>query len=87
MDGGPDHRLTEDETACLAIAAKGGCIASIGHWEDAIDSLVQLGLLNRLDKFNNVITAEGRAVWVGLEAAEDAEILGALRRAVPDDEP
>lgn len=52
--------LTQDELTCLAIANEGECMLAIARWEQPIDHLVELGLMQRFDKFNNVITPKGR---------------------------
>jgi DNA-binding TFAR19-related protein (PDSD5 family) len=54
--------LTEDEITCLTIAGNGENMLAIARWEKPIDHLVELGLMRRLDKFNNLITANGKQV-------------------------
>ena len=53
--------LTQDELTVLLIAAEGESMAPIGRWEAPTLSLVAKGYLKSLDKFNNVITDDGRA--------------------------
>src|SRR5882672_6926722 len=52
--------LTDDEYAVLMICAEGQSMAAIARWEKPTDSLVERGLLERADKFNNHITPAGR---------------------------
>jgi hypothetical protein len=53
--------LTDDERTVLMIAQEGESLAAIGRWEQPIEHLVELGYLERLDKFNNTITPAGKA--------------------------
>jgi hypothetical protein len=73
--------LTDDELTVLTLAAAGESIAAIGRWEEPCDRLVSLGLLSRGDKFNNFITAAGRAAVEAAEAGEDEAFARALGRA------
>lgn len=59
--------LTDDERTVLMIAAEDKSMMAIGRWEKSIDSLVQKGLMERGDKWNNWITPAGR------EAIKEAE--------------
>ena len=76
-DATPD--LTSDELTVLSLAAMGVSVAATAHWEIPVNRLASLGLLQRHDQFNHTITASGRVRWDGLEADEDAAILGALK--------
>jgi hypothetical protein len=65
-----EPELSDDELTILAIAAEGESMIPLGKWEKAVERLVSLGYLRRLDKFNNVITARGKA---RAAAQEDAD--------------
>lgn len=56
--------LSQDELTVLMIAAEGESMMPIGRWEKPVQSLVVKGYLQALDKFNNVITATGRAAVI-----------------------
>ena len=60
--------LTDDERTVLMIAAQGQSMMPLGRWETPVEHLVELGLLERHDKFNNVITLAGRKA---IELASD----------------
>jgi hypothetical protein len=53
--------LTVDEQTVLTLAQQGESIMAIGRWEGPCDHLVELGLLDRHDKFNHSITPAGSA--------------------------
>lgn len=72
--------LTDDEIAILTLAVQGESMAAIGRWEKPTEHLVELGLMERGDKFNNFITAAGRAALDWIERAEDEAFDRALRR-------
>lgn len=52
--------LTDDERTILMIADQGESMIPIGRWEQPVERLVELGYLQRHDKFNNTITEAGR---------------------------
>lgn len=56
--------LTDDERTVLMICDQGEALAAIGRWEQPVDHLVEMGLLQRGDKFNNFITDAGRKAIV-----------------------
>jgi F0F1-type ATP synthase membrane subunit b/b' len=60
--------LSQDEAACLLIAAQGQSMLAVGRWKHPIKSLVMRGLMRSNDEFNNVITDAGRAA---IDAHED----------------
>lgn len=59
--------LTDDERTVLMIAAEGESMMAVARWEKPIESLVAKGLMCRHDKFNHVITPEGREAIKGVE--------------------
>ena len=52
--------LTDDERTVLMITDRGESLAAIGRWEQPVEHLVEIGYLQRHDKFNNTITEAGR---------------------------
>lgn len=68
---GPRIILSDHERRILMMAGEGGCLAAIAEHEKTIDRLVQLGLMVRHDKFNNVISPAGQAYLDGLESDLD----------------
>ena len=52
--------LTDDERTVLMIADCGESMMPIGRWEQPVEHLVEIGYLQRHDKFNNTITEAGR---------------------------
>lgn len=54
--------LSDDEFTVLMIAAEGESLMPIGRWEAPVTNLVARGYLRSLDRFNNIITTEGRRV-------------------------
>lgn len=60
--------LTDDERTVLLIADGGESMMPLGRWEQPVEHLVELGYLERHDKFNNVITEKGR---LAINAAEE----------------
>jgi hypothetical protein len=71
--------VTDDEFALLLIMKEGQSVAAIGRWEKPLDSLVERGLARRLDKFNNILTTEGRKAC---DAREDGGA-AVLKKLVP----
>lgn len=69
--------LSDDEYTVLMIAAEGESMMPIGRWQPAVESLIERGYLRSLDRFNNVITPQGRAA-IGTRNAEDQ---GAIQQA------
>ena len=53
--------LTQDELTVLLIASQGESMMPIGRWQAPVESLLKRGYLHANDRFNNVITPEGRA--------------------------
>jgi hypothetical protein len=70
--------VTDDEFALLMIMAQGQSVAAIGKWEKPLDALVERGLARRLDKFNNIITTEGRKACDTRESADTAALKSLL---------
>lgn len=66
--------LSNDERTVLMICAKGEAIAAIGRWEQPVNHLVELGYLERGDKFNNFITEAGRTASKQSEDAADDDL-------------
>lgn len=66
--------LTEDEATVLMIAAKGESIIAIARWEKLIDDLVGRGLMQRLNKHNNVITLAGQQALEQYEKGTDEDL-------------
>ena len=64
--------VTDDEYTVLMIMQQGQSLAAIARWEKPLDALVERGLARRLDKFNNIITAEGRKACSAREAGDTA---------------
>lgn len=68
-------QLSDDEFTVLLIAAEGESMMPLGRWEQPVERLVELGYLERADKFNNYITPAGKAAVAEhnkiLEAADD----------------
>ena len=52
--------LTQDELTVLLIASQGESMMPIGRWQAPVESLLKRGYLHANDRFNNVITPEGR---------------------------
>jgi hypothetical protein len=52
--------MTDDERTVLMIADQGESMMPLGRWEQPVEHLVELGFLERHDKFNNTITSAGR---------------------------
>ena len=52
--------LTDDERTVLMIAAEGQSMMPIGRWEAPVEHLVEIGFLERHDKWNNLITTAGK---------------------------
>src|SRR5208282_6578518 len=52
--------LTYDERTVLMIADEGESMMPLGRWEQPVEHLVELGYLQRHDRFNNTITEAGR---------------------------
>jgi len=75
--------ITDDEYALLLIMQEGQSVAAIGRWEKPLDSLVERGLARRLDKFNNIITTEGRKAC-GARDLADTTALKSLMPRVAD---
>lgn len=73
--------LTPDERTVLMIAAEGQSMIAIGRWEQPIDSCVAKGLMERADKFNNFISAKGRAALDLEDKADDSYYRGILETA------
>lgn len=73
--------LTDDERTVLMICAEGESLAAIGRWEEPCDHLVEVGLLQRLDKFNNVITDAGRKAIGEANAVVDDNFAQSMIRA------
>ena len=67
--------LSQDELTILMIAAEGESMMPIGRWEKPLDSLVAKGLMHRHDKFNVVITPDGRKAC---KETEDGNIRGLI---------
>lgn len=65
--------LSPDEKTVLMIAAEGQVMMAIARWEMPVNSLVQKGLMQRGDQFNNWITAKGREA-LGVSDEEDNEL-------------
>lgn len=64
--------LSDDERTVLMICERDEGIAAIGRWEQPIERLLALGLLQRRDKFNNFITEAGRkAIGEANDAVDD----------------
>ena len=61
--------LTDDERTVLMIADQGESMMPIGRWERPVNHMVELGYLQRHDKFNNSITETGR---LAINEANDA---------------
>lgn len=53
-------KLTQDELTVLLIASQGESMMPIGRWQAPVESLLKRGYLHANDRFNNVITPEGR---------------------------
>ena len=51
--------LTDDERTVLMIAREGQSMMPIGRWEAPVEHLVEMGFLERHDKWNNFITTAG----------------------------
>ena len=68
-------QLSDDEFTVLSIADKGESMMPLGRWEQPVEHLVELGYLERADKFNNYITSAGKQVVAeynkSLEAHDD----------------
>src|SRR5690349_11032406 len=73
--------LTEDEFTVLAIAAEGESMMPLGRWEQPVERLVELGYLERTDKFNNYITATGRIAMHEYQKGADTALGQALVKA------
>lgn len=70
--------LTDDEQTVLMIAAAGESMMPIGRWEQPVEHLVELGFLERHNKFNNTITEAGRKALGGAPEAIDDALAKAL---------
>jgi hypothetical protein len=46
----------------------------IGHWQEAVESLVAKGFLQQHDRFNNTITPAGRKALGAREQADNAAL-------------
>lgn len=71
--------VTDDEYTVLMIMDQGESLAAIGRWEKPLDALVERGLARRLDKFNNIITTEGKKALGAREKGDEA----ALKQLIP----
>lgn len=74
--------LTEDEYTVLAIAAGGNSMMAVARWEKPTESLAKKGFLERLDKFNHIITPTGRKVLEERERQDEATLDNALRNVI-----
>lgn len=70
--------LSDDEYACLMIAAEGGWLAPIGRWEKPVLRMAQLGLMFKHDAVNYGITPAGREAIANREKADDQRLGQAL---------
>jgi hypothetical protein len=77
MDQPSATALSDDEFAVLLIAAEGESMIPIGRWQAPVENLVARGFLRQLDRFNNVITTEGRKAI----DARNKDDEGAIRQA------
>lgn len=82
MDQSPPT-LSDDEFTVLMIAAEGESMMPIGRWQAPVENLVARGYLRQLDRFNNVITTEGRKA-IGERNAEDESAIRQASRQVAD---
>ena len=73
--------LTQDELTVLLIAAGGESMMPIGRWASPVESLVRRGYLHANDRFNNVITPEGRAA-AELTQASNERAVGAVNNEI-----
>lgn len=71
--------ITDDELTVLLIAAQGESMMPIGRWEKPVEALVAKGYLRANDRFNNVITPEGKAVLADREKQDDEVYRDILR--------
>lgn len=72
--------LTQDEFTILLIADRGEFMAPIGRWKAPILSLLEKGLMQRLDDVNYTITDAGRAARATQDEEDDTAIRDALSR-------
>ena len=79
MDQSPPT-LSDDEFTVLLIAAEGESLMPLGRWQAPVENLVARGYLRQLDRFNNVITTEGRKA-IGARNHEDES---AIKQASKD---
>lgn len=70
--------LTNDERTVLMIADQGESMMPLGRWEQPVEHLVELGYLERHDKFNNTITLAGKKALGEANEAVDNDAAKAL---------
>lgn len=75
--------LSDDEYVVLMIASEGESMMPLGRWEHPVESLVAKGYLRALDRFNNIITTEGRKA-LGRREADDIKALKLAAETVSD---
>ena len=83
MDQAIATPLSDDEFTVLLIAAEDQSMMPIGRWRAPVESLLARGYLRSLDRFNNVITPEGRKA-IEARNADDASAIGQAYRQVAD---
>ena len=80
MEHQPGSTLSDDEYSVLMIASEGVPMMPIGRWQQPVENLIARGLLQLLDRFNNVITPAGRKALGAREAADNEAIKAASQR-------
>lgn len=70
--------ITNDEMTVLALTYSGESVMAIGRWEAPCEHLVELGLLERHDKFNHALTEKGRQVYEKEQTSADDNLAKAL---------